>query len=104
MHMCAADHDCGVPLINQYVKLNYTSTLEGFILTLTCENNMILNMNTTDEDTFIVICHNNATSWIPNPANFIKSCSPFTTVPPGIILYCVIFVCQDRQEIMYINV
>ncbi|MCG8622190.1 MAG: hypothetical protein MJE68_09385, partial [Proteobacteria bacterium] len=34
------DHaaDCGIPVSN--AKLNYTSTLEGSILTLICENEM----------------------------------------------------------------
>ena len=62
--------------MNRYVKLNYSSTLEGSVLTLTCENEMSL--NSTNEMTLSVICHSNA-SWIPNPADFIQSCSPFST-------------------------
>ena len=72
--------DCGIPYVNRYyVKLNYTSTLEGSVLILTCENDNIImsNMNTTDEQILNVTCHNNA-SWIPNPADFIKSCLLFT--------------------------
>ena len=61
-----------------YVKLNYTTTLDGSVLTLTCENEMS-NINTTDEEILNVTCHSKG-SWIPNPADFIKSCSPFTTV------------------------
>ena len=73
--------DCGVPLVDRNVKLNYTSTLGGSILTLTCENEMS-SMNTTDEQALSVTCHSNA-SWIPNPADF--TCSSFTIVPPGTI-------------------
>ena len=69
--------------MNRYVKLNYTSTLDGSVLTLTCENEMS-NINTTDEQILKVTCHGNG-SWIPDPAKFIKSCSSFTTVPPGIV-------------------
>ena len=28
--------DCGVPLVNRNVKLNYTSTLDGSVLVLAC--------------------------------------------------------------------
>ena len=72
--------------MNRNVKLNYTSTLDGFVLTLTCKNEMS-NMNTTDEEILNVTCHSNATSWIPDPADFIKSCSPITvtTVPLGTV-------------------
>ena len=62
-----------------YVKLNYISTLDGSVLTLTCENEMS-NMNTTDEEILNVTCHSNG-SWIPDPADFIRSCSPLITVP-----------------------
>ena len=73
--------DCGAPHVNRNVKLYYSSTLDGSFLILTCENN-----STTDEQILIVMCHSNE-NWIPNPADFIKSCSEslFTTVPPGIV-------------------
>ena len=72
--------DCGVPLVNRNLKLNLISTLEGSLLTLTCENEMSL--NSTTEMTLSVTCDSNG-SWIPNPADFIQSCSPFsTTVSP----------------------
>ena len=67
--------------MNRNVKLNYTSTLDGSVLILTCENEMS-NMSTTDEQILSVTCHSNG-SWTPDPAEFIESCSPFTTVPPG---------------------
>ena len=73
--------DCGVPLVNRNLKLNFSSTLEGSLLTLTCENEMSL--DSTNETTLSVTCHSNG-SWIPNPAQFIRSCSPIsTTVPSG---------------------
>ena len=61
--------------------LDYSSTLAGSLLTLTCEDEMSL--NSTTEMTLSVTCHSNG-SWIPNPAEFItKSCLPFsTTVSP----------------------
>ena len=68
--------DCGVPLVDKYLKLNYTSTLEGSVLTLTCENE--ISLNSTTETTLSVTCHSYG-SWIPNPADFIQSCSPFST-------------------------
>jgi hypothetical protein len=73
--------DCGVPLVNRNVKLNYSSTLEGSVLTLTCENEILIaNMNTTGagEEILHVTCHSNG-NWIPSPADFIQSC---TTVSP----------------------
>ena len=77
---------CGVPVVNKNVKLNYTSTLEGSVLTLTCENETST-MNITDEQILSVTCHSSR-SWIPDPDDFIKSCSPLTitTVPPGNML------------------
>ena len=60
--------------------LNYSSTLEGSILILTCENE--ISLNSTTEMTLSVTCDSNR-SWIPNPADFIQSCSP--TTPPGLI-------------------
>ena len=86
---CAAD--CGVPLLDRNVKLYYSSTLDGSVLILTCENN-----NTTNEQILIVMCRSNG-SWIPNPtsiaaahhnknsADLIKSCSSSMTVQPGIV-------------------
>ena len=68
--------DCGVPaLADRNVTLKYCSTLEGAVLTLTCENDI-----TTDEQVLHVTCHSSG-SWIPDPAQF--TCSPFTTVLPG---------------------
>ena len=72
--------DCGLPLVDRNVMLDYSSTLESSILTLTCENEMSL--NSTTETTLSVTCHSNG-SWIPNPADFIQSCLLFsTTVSP----------------------
>ena len=70
------DHaaDCGVPISS--AKLNYSSTLEGSVLILTCEND-----TSTNEQTLSVTCHSDR-SWIPNPADF--ACSSFTTAPSGI--------------------
>ena len=65
--------DCGVPPADRNLKLNFSSTPEGSILTLTCENEM-----STNEMTLSVTCHSNR-SWIPNPADFIQSCSLFST-------------------------
>ena len=62
--------------MNRNLKLNLISTLEGSLLTLTCENE--LSLNSTTETTLSVTCHSNG-SWIPNPADFIQSCSPFST-------------------------
>ena len=62
--------------MNRNLKLNLISTLEGSLLTLTCENEMSL--NSTTEMTLSVTCDSNG-SWIPNPADFIQSCSPFST-------------------------
>ena len=67
--------------MNRNVKLNYSSTLDGSVLILTCENEMS-NVNTTDEQILSVTCHSNA-SWIPNPAEF--TCLSFTTILPGIV-------------------
>jgi hypothetical protein len=63
--------------VDRNVKLNYSSTLEGSVLTLTCENE-IFNKNITAEEILSVICHSNG-SWIPNPFDFIQSCLPFST-------------------------
>ena len=75
--------------MDRNIKLNYSSTLEGSVLTLTCENE-ILSMNTTGpgEEILSVTCHSNR-SWIPSQADFIKkSCLPFSTTvspTPGIL-------------------
>ena len=74
------------------VKLDYSSTLEGSVSTLTCENeNLMFNMNIIESDAEIlnVTCDSNG-RWIPDPTDFIQSCSPFsTTVSPttGTILF-----------------
>ena len=57
--------------------LNYSSTLKGSVLTLTCENDM---SRSTDEEIVNVTCHSSG-NWIPDPAQF--TCSPPTTVPSG---------------------
>ena len=69
--------------MNRNIKLDYSSTLEGSVLTLICENEMS-NANTTESDaeTLNVTCDSNG-RWIPDPADFIESCSPSTTQPPG---------------------
>ena len=67
--------DCGVPLVDKNVKLNYSSTLEGSVLILSCENETSY-MNITDEQVLKVICHSNG-HWIPDPAQF--TCSSSTT-------------------------
>ena len=71
--------DCGVPVSN--ATLNYSSTLEGSVLILTCEND-----TSTDEQALNVTCHSNG-SWIPDPANFTCSSLKFyfnnTTAPSG---------------------
>ena len=67
--------DCGVPVSN--AKLNYSSTLEGSVLILTCENDTF-----TDKQTLSVTCHSNG-SWIPDPADF--TCSSFITAPSGTV-------------------
>ena len=69
--------------MDRNIKLDYSSTLEGSVLTLTCENE-IFNMSSIGSDAEIlnVLCDSNG-SWIPDPADFIQSCSPFsTTVSP----------------------
>ena len=70
--------------MDRNVMLNYcnSSTLEGAILTLTCENDINI---TADKPVLNVTCHING-SWIPNPAQF--TCSPFATVPSGEETYC----------------
>ena len=65
--------DCGVPLMSSNVELNYTSTLEGAVLTFTCKNEMS-NISITNETIFNVTCHSSG-NWIPDPAVLIKSCS-----------------------------
>ena len=60
--------------MNRNLKLNLISTLEGSLLTLTCENEVSL--NSTTEMTLSVTCDSNG-RWIPDPADFIQSCSLF---------------------------
>ena len=71
--------------MNRNIKLNFTPTLEGAILILTCDN--YLNVNATDKQILIVTCHSNTTSWNPDPADFIDSCLPLsvTNLHRGII-------------------
>ena len=71
--------DCGSLPTDRNLKLNFSSTLEGSVLILTCENE-IISLNSTTETTLSVTCHSNG-SWIPDPADFIQSCSP--TISPG---------------------
>ena len=76
--------------MNRYVKLNYSSTLEGSVLILTCDSEKLMSntkLNATGEQVLEVICHSNTTSWNPDPTDFIESCSSFylNTVPAGII-------------------
>ena len=66
--------DCGVPLVDSNVILGYSSTLEGSVLTLTCENDT---SRSTDEEIVSVTCHSSG-NWIPDPAQF--TCSPSTGV------------------------
>ena len=63
--------------MNSNVMLNYSSTLEGTVLTLTCEND-----TSTDEQALIVTCHSSG-SWIPDPAQFTCSSSNFEKALPG---------------------
>ena len=75
--------DCGSLPADRNLKLDYSSTLAGSVLTLTCENEMF-NMSSIGSDAEIlnVICHSNG-RWIPDPADFIQSCLLFsTTVSP----------------------
>ena len=76
------DHaaNCGLPLMDKNIKLDYNSTLEGSVLTLTCE--IETSLNSTTEMTLSVTCDSNG-SWIPNPADFIQSCSPTTSPGPN---------------------
>ena len=72
--------DCRVPHVNNNVKQNYNSTLEGSVLTLTCENEINISsnvINSTGEQILNVTCHSDG-NWIPDPAQF--ACS---TVPPS---------------------
>ena len=78
--------DCGVPaLVDRNVMLNYSSTLEGAVLTLTCQNKNLRSCinNANDEQILTVTCHSNK-SWIPDPADFIESCWSVTSLHPGI--------------------
>ena len=76
--------DCGLPLVDRNINLNYNSTLEGSRLTLTCENEMS-NINTgtqTNKQILNVTCHRNG-NWVPEPAYFIECCSTVATTPSG---------------------
>ena len=74
---------CGLPLLNKNIKLNYSSTLEGSRLTLACENDNIIMSNINASTTILnVTCHSDR-NWVPNPADFIESCSTITTAPPS---------------------
>ena len=72
--------------MDRNVMLNYSSTLEGSVLLLTCENEFQMSLNSTNETILSVTCHSNR-SWIPNAAEFTCSDSSVTTVTvsPGII-------------------
>ena len=73
--------------MNSNVKLNFSSALEGAVLILTCENkNLRSYTDATDEQILTVTCNSNTISWIPDPTDFIESCSSVTTLLPGIIL------------------
>ena len=65
--------DCEEPVSD--AKLNYSSTLEGSVLILICEND-----TSTDEQSLSATCHSNG-NWIPDPAQF--TCSSSITVPTG---------------------
>ena len=73
--------------MNRNIKLNFTSTLEGAILILTCDNYLTSNVNARDKQVLTVTCHSNTTSWNPDPADFIDSCLPLSVTTPhtGII-------------------
>ena len=60
--------------MNSNVKQNSSSTLEGSVLILTCENEIssIMNMNVTNEEILSVTCHSSG-NWIPDPAQFTCS-------------------------------
>jgi hypothetical protein len=72
--------------VNNNVKQNFSSTLDGSVLLLTCENEIDNIINTIDEQT--VTCQSNG-NWIPDPAEFTCLSSTTVTVPPGtgIIIY-----------------
>ena len=63
-------------MVNRYVKLNFSFTLEGSVLILTCENEKLMSTtNATDEQVLKVTCYSNTISWTPDPTDFIESCS-----------------------------
>ena len=74
--------NCGVPLVDRSVMLNYSSTLEGSVLINIDLWNEISNMNATDEQVLKVTYHSNG-HWIPDPAQF--PCSLSTTPLSGIV-------------------
>ena len=65
--------------MDRNIKLNFNSTLEGYVLILTCDNYLTSNINGTDERILKVTCYSNTTNWIPDPADFIESCSLVST-------------------------
>ena len=58
--------------MDRNVKLNYSSTLDGSILKLTCKNEMFNTNMYADEQILNVTCHSNG-NWIPDPAEFTCS-------------------------------
>ena len=70
--------DCGEPLVDGNVTLNYNSTLEGSrsVLVLTCEN-----MN--DNEQIIIVTCQSSGNWIPDPTQFTCSSSITVHVPPA---------------------
>ena len=54
--------DCGHPIVNSNVSLNYSSTLEDSLLTFQCKDGLF------PEDVFTASCYQNG-SWIPNPSS-----------------------------------
>ena len=63
--------------MDRNIVLNYTSTLDGSVLMLTCENDT---SRLTHEQINIATCHSSG-KWIPDPTQF--TCSSLTSVPPG---------------------
>ena len=66
--------------MDRNVALNYNSTLEGSVLTLTCPEN-----DTLIADEVLNATCNSSGKWIPDPTQF--TCLLFTTVPPGTEIY-----------------
>ena len=68
--------------MNKNIELNYNSTLEGSRLTLACENDTDMPNINASTTILNVACHSDR-NWVPNPTNFIESCSTITTAPPS---------------------